>query len=158
MMEPPDDPSGPGFGADPGPGAPVDAEALERKFQRELNAGLVALVLLAVLEQAGGELYGYQIAKQLQQDGGRVALIKQGALYPVLRTLSANGLLASRVEPSLAGPPRRYYQITPGGREVLARWSGIWRDTRDFVDRFADKVPATSAPGAGTPAPASTTN
>ena len=110
MIEPPEEATGPGtnpgagadFGTSP---AAVDAEALERKFQRELNAGLVALVLLAVLEHAGGELYGYQIAKQLQQDGGRVALIKQGALYPVLRTLSANGLLASRVEPSLAGPP-----------------------------------------------------
>ncbi len=156
MIDPPEDTNEPGthpgtgagFGSPEAAGAPVDAEALERKFQRELNAGLVALVLLAVLEQAGGELYGYQIAKQLQQDGGRVALIKQGALYPVLRTLSANGLLASRVEPSLSGPPRRYYQITPGGREVLARWSGIWRDTRDFVDRF---TPGASA-GPGAPA------
>jgi len=130
-MEAPEDAAGHGTGAG------TDPEALERKFQRELNAGLVSLVLLSVLEQAGGELYGYQIAKQLQQDGGRVALIKQGALYPVLRTLSANGLLASRVEPSLSGPPRRYYQITPAGREVLARWGSIWRDTRDFVDRFA---------------------
>ena len=158
-MPTPEEATGPGnapgagadFGADleSAPGAPVDAEALERKFQRELNAGLVALVLLAVLEQAGGELYGYQIAKQLQQDGGRVALIKQGALYPVLRTLSANGLLASRVEPSLSGPPRRYYQITPGGREVLQRWSAIWRDTRDFVDRFADPhAAAGSSPAA----------
>lgn len=147
MIEPPEEAVGPGTNpgtaADFGTSPPaVDAEALERKFQRELNAGLVALVLLAVLEHAGGELYGYQIAKQLQQDGGRVALIKQGALYPVLRTLSANGLLASRVEPSLAGPPRRYYQITPGGREVLARWSGIWRDTRDFVDRFTASASA----------------
>jgi PadR family transcriptional regulator PadR len=112
------------------------AEALERKFQRELNAGLVALVLLSILERAGTELYGYQIAKQMQHDGDRVALIKQGALYPVLRTLSANGLLGSRVEPSLSGPPRRYYQITPAGRDALTRWAGIWRDTRDFVDRF----------------------
>ena len=124
--------------------APADPEALERKFQRELNAGLVALVLLTVMEQAGEELYGYQIAKQLQRDDSRVALIKQGALYPVLRTLSANGLLASRVEASLSGPPRRYYRITAPGREVLARWTGIWRDTRDFVDRFADASPAPS--------------
>lgn len=121
---------------DPAPGE-LDAEALERKFQRELSAGLVALVLLSILDRAGEELYGYQIAKQLQEDGGRVSLIKQGALYPVLRTLSAHGLLASRVEASLSGPPRRYYQITPAGRDMLARWGGIWRDTRDFVDRFA---------------------
>ena len=77
MMEPPADAAGPDSGTNSeaglGAGGPVDPEALERKFQRELNAGLVSLVLLSVLEQAGGELYGYQIAKQLQQDGGRVA-------------------------------------------------------------------------------------
>lgn len=140
-MAPPEDPTPYEFIPDATP----DAEVLERKFQRELNAGLVALVLLSVMEQAGEELYGYQIAKQLQRDDSRVALIKQGALYPVLRTLSANGLLASRVEASLSGPPRRYYRITPPGREVLARWTGIWRDTRDFVDRFADASPAPSS-------------
>ena len=165
-MEPPEDAAGPGTHPGTGPGtgpgtdrgaeAPVDPEALERKFQRELTAGLVSLVLLSVLEQAGGELYGYQIAKQLQQDGGRVALIKQGALYPVLRTLSANGLLASRVEPSLSGPPRRYYQITPAGREVLTRWGGIWRDTRDFVDRFAGGA-AKAAPNGDSAATTETT-
>jgi PadR family transcriptional regulator PadR len=54
----------------------------------------------------------------------------------VLRTLSSLGLLASRVVPSVAGPPRRYYSITPAGRGTLAQWRGIWRDTRDFVDQF----------------------
>ncbi len=144
-MKPADDPAATAEAPDTASGMPADAEALERKFQRELSAGLVALVLLSVMERAGGELYGYQIAKQLQRDDSRVTLIKQGALYPVLRTLSAHGLLASRIEPSLSGPPRRYYRITPAGRDVLARWTGIWRDTRDFVDRFADGAVTTPA-------------
>ncbi len=38
-----------------------------RKFQKELNAGLVALVLLAVLEASDEDLYGYDIAKRLQR-------------------------------------------------------------------------------------------
>jgi hypothetical protein len=44
----------------------VEQERLSQKFQRELNAGLVGLVLLAVLEQGDEDLYGYQIAKRLQ--------------------------------------------------------------------------------------------
>lgn len=119
-------------GSDGGP------EALDRKFQKELSAGLVGLVLLAILERADEDLYGYQIAKRLQREGGSAALVKQGALYPVLRTLSAAGLLASRVVPSYSGPPRRYYRITPAGREALARWLTIWHGTRDFVDEFTD--------------------
>jgi PadR family transcriptional regulator PadR len=112
-----------------------DSQALARKFQRELNAGLIALVLLSVLDQAGEEdLYGYQIAKRLGALAASGAVVKQGALYPVLRSMSASGLLASRVVPSYAGPPRRYYRITDPGRAVLRDWLNIWGATRDFVD------------------------
>jgi PadR family transcriptional regulator, regulatory protein PadR len=107
-----------------------------RKFQKDLNSGLVALVLLAVLDRTSQDLYGYEIAKRLQKANEGEALFKEGTVYPVLRALSANGLLTSRIVPSYAGPPRRYYRITEEGRAVLADWSGIWHQTRDFVDRF----------------------
>lgn len=115
-----------------------EEDRLAQKFQRELNAGLVGLVLLAVLDGADEDLYGYQIAKRLQDLGKGDPPVKQGALYPVLRQLSANGLLASRIVPSYAGPPRRYYRITDAGRATLAEWRDIWRSTRDFVDGFTD--------------------
>jgi PadR family transcriptional regulator, regulatory protein PadR len=113
-------------------------DGLARKFQKELNAGLVALVLLGILDRAEEDLYGYQIAKRLQQRGGPASLVKQGALYPVLRTLSAAGLLASRVVPSYSGPPRRYYRITPAGRAALVQWRELWRQTRDLVNEFTE--------------------
>lgn len=124
---------------EPGGLTPEEQDQLSRKFQKELNAGLVALVLLSILDSAEEDLYGYQIAKRLGRAGGPVSLVKQGALYPVLRTLSASGLLASRVVPSYSGPPRRYYRITTAGRAALAQWRRIWRDTRDFVDGFTDR-------------------
>jgi PadR family transcriptional regulator PadR len=111
-----------------------------RKFQKDLNSGLVALVLLAVLDRTAEDLYGYEIAKRLQKANEGEALFKEGTVYPVLRALSANGLLTSRIVPSYAGPPRRYYRITEEGRAVLRDWSGIWRQTRDFVDRFIEGV------------------
>ena len=116
----------------------AEDDRLAQKFQRELNAGLVGLVLLAVLDGADEDLYGYQIAKRLQDLGNGSPPVKQGALYPVLRQLSANGLLASRIVPSYAGPPRRYYRITEAGRATLVEWRDIWRSTRDFVDGFTD--------------------
>ena len=125
-------------------GSRNEQERLSLKFQRELNAGLVGLVLLAVLEQAGEDLYGYQIAKRLQALADGKPLVKQGALYPVLRQLSGNGLLASRIVPSYAGPPRRYYRITQAGRAALSEWRGIWRSTRDFVDGFTEANGASS--------------
>ncbi|HET7922592.1 MAG TPA: PadR family transcriptional regulator, partial [Gammaproteobacteria bacterium] len=75
----------------------TEDDAPLRKFQKELNAGIVALVLLATLDQAREPLYGYQIAKQLEHGEADASIMKQGTLYPVLRSLSASGLLDSRV-------------------------------------------------------------
>lgn len=105
-----------------------------RKFQKELSAGTVSLALLAVLGAAGEPMYGYQIAKTLERLGEGVLSGKQSALYPVLRNLQAAGLLDSHVEPSDAGPPRRYYRITAQGRAALRDWAAAWRATRDSVD------------------------
>jgi PadR family transcriptional regulator PadR len=110
------------------------AEALLRKFQKELSAGTVSLALLAVLGQAQEPMYGYQIAKTLERQGDGVLSGKQSALYPVLRNLEAAGLLESQVEPSISGPPRRYYRITPQGRDMLRAWTEAWCATRDSVD------------------------
>ena len=106
-----------------------------KKFQKELNVGLIGLIVLAVLNESSDDLYGYEIAKRLQRANHGEALFKEGTVYPVLRALCAGGFLTSRVEPSSAGPPRRYYCITREGRALLVQWSGIWTQTRDFVDR-----------------------
>jgi PadR family transcriptional regulator PadR len=105
-----------------------------KKFQKELSSGTVSLVLLAVLSQSRQPMYGYQIAKRLEEFGEGVLAGKQSALYPVLRNLEASGLLGSEVEPSISGPPRRYYRITRTGREVLRDWTAAWNATRDSVD------------------------
>ncbi len=110
-----------------------DLEAFVRKFDKELAAGITALTLLGVLGE-GAPLYGYQIAKRLERDAGGVPAGKQGALYPVLGGLEAATLLRSEVQPSLSGPPRRYYRITPLGREALAQCTTRWRATRRIVD------------------------
>lgn len=111
-----------------------DTDAHLKKFEKELAAGTVSLVLLAVLAAAGEPLYGYQIAKRLEREAGGVLVGKQSALYPVLRNLSAAELLDTFTQPSEAGPPRRYYRITPRGRRVLRDWTGAWNSTRSFVD------------------------
>jgi PadR family transcriptional regulator PadR len=122
------------------PDGPTDLHT--RKFQRELSAGLTSLVLLSVLADATEDLYGYEIARRLSGDGDSGGPFKLGALYPVLRNLSAAGLLSSRVVPSYSGPPRRYYRITPLGRETLASWRTAWNATRDFVDSTLNRAAA----------------
>ena len=111
-----------------------DSDIHLKKFQKELSAGTVSLALLAVLSKAEEPMYGYLIAKQLERVGEGVLSGKQSALYPVLRNLEGAVLLDSFVEPSMSGPPRRYYRITEAGRHTLREWVSAWRATRDSVD------------------------
>jgi PadR family transcriptional regulator PadR len=111
-----------------------EKQAEDRKFLKELNAGTSALVLLSVVGRAPEPKYGYQIAKLIDAGSENVAMMKQGALYPVLRSLEKTGLLESTVEPSVTGPPRRYYRITEEGRAALERWTAIWSENKSFVD------------------------
>jgi PadR family transcriptional regulator PadR len=113
-------------------------DSIGRKFQKDLNGGLVGLVLLAVLNQSAEDLYGYEIAKRLAIANEGMSIFKEGTIYPVLRAMSAGNLLTSRIVPSYSGPPRRYYRITDQGRSVLAEWTAIWAGTRSFVDRFIE--------------------
>ena len=126
---------GPDEGA-PSPVDPSEAQDLVtaslRKFQKELSSGIVSLALLALLAHAEKPLYGYQIAKELEGFGE--VPVKQGTLYPVLRSLEAGGLLTSEVEPSISGPPRRYYRVTEEGRQAMGLWQGSWIRTREFID------------------------
>lgn len=116
----------------------TDQEQLLKKFQKELNAGTASLVLMSVLAQSEDPMYGYQIARLLEDRSENAPLMKQGALYPVLRSLEKAGQLTSEVEPSVSGPPRRYYRITDTGRDTLVVWTEIWRQTDAFVNAILE--------------------
>ena len=118
----------------------VEENVLTKKFQKEMNAGIASLVLLSVMGQASEPMYGYQVAKLLEDNSQDTPMMKQGALYPVLRSLEKSGLLDSRVEPSVSGPPRRYYTITDDGRETLIVWKEIWEQTKSFVENILKGV------------------
>jgi len=116
----------------------TDTNKANKKFYKEIKSGTAALALLGVLSRATEPMYGYQIAKHIEASSNDMTLIKQGALYPVLRSLESSGLLESEVEPSISGPPRRYYSITESGREALGEWAEIWTQTKDFVDAILE--------------------
>jgi PadR family transcriptional regulator PadR len=89
------------------------------KQELELRRG--ALVL-AVLSQLRDAQYGYSLRQALADRG---MPIEEGTLYPLLRRLEAQGLLASewRLED---GPPRRYYRLNHAGEAMLADLTAIW--------------------------------
>lgn len=115
----------------------MDVQTLNKKFQKELLSGITSLVLLSTLSQSDEPLYGYQIGQSLDSEDGE-PIIKQGALYPVLRSLENSGLLSSSVEPSVSGPPRKYYTITDLGTQTLDEWVRIWKQFKAFADNILE--------------------
>jgi PadR family transcriptional regulator PadR len=108
------------------------------KFQRELNAGVTALLVLGLVKQTGRPIYGYEVALRLSGLADDDLPMSQGALYPVLRSLEKQKLLSSHIEPSNSGPPRRYYSLTAAGEQALAEWTAVWRQTENLVNRVLE--------------------
>ena len=89
------------------------------KLELELRRGALVLAVLSQLRQAQ---YGYSLRQALAQRG---MPIEEGTLYPLLRRLEGQGVLASegRIED---GPPRRYYRLNDAGEALLAELTVTW--------------------------------
>jgi PadR family transcriptional regulator, regulatory protein PadR len=97
----------------------TDQQLLEN-VTLELRRGVIVLAVLSQLEE---EQYGYSLIKRLSELG---LTVDQGTLYPLLRRLETQGLLASdwRVEDAR---PRRYYTLSLQGKIVLPQIKSEWK-------------------------------
>ncbi len=111
-----------------------DINETNKDFQKGLYTGISVFILLCVVGRAKEPIYGYQIAKIIEKDNEDIPIIKLGTLYPVLRSLEKDGLLESKVDPSVTGPPRRYYRITELGSRTLIELNKTWRRATTFID------------------------
>src|SRR3954463_8763506 len=80
-------------------------------------------LILAVLGQLRVEPYGYTLRKALGEAGVE---IDEGALYPMLRRLEAQGLLTSEWREE-EKRKKRFYRLSAEGGAVLARLVDEWR-------------------------------
>lgn len=111
------------------------------KFEKNLISGIISLILLAITERSKEPLYGYRIWKEMEtRENGKISL-KQGTIYPVLRSLKKEGLLESEIRASESGPARKYYWITAKGKETLKIWKESWCHTKDFVEKILGGEP-----------------
>lgn len=99
-----------------------DTDEQISQLRLELRRGIVVLAVLSQLDTAR---YGYSLIQQLAEQGLE---IEEGTLYPLLRRLEKQGLLESEWEVGEARP-RKYYRISPAGRDVLAMLIAEWNAT-----------------------------
>ena len=79
-------------------------------------------------------MYGYSLVRKLNDHD---VPMDANTLYPLMRRLESQGLLASQWDTSEA-KPRKYYQITEDGLAVLEKTKAYWKTFSANVDSLLE--------------------
>lgn len=92
------------------------------KWEVQLRKGCLELAILATLWE--GKRYGLEILRRLESDSDLI--VSEGTVYPLLSRLKSLGLIGSEWVESDAGHPRKYYALTPAGKQRGCEMAGMW--------------------------------
>ena len=101
--------------------SPPPSENTE-KWEVQLRKGSLELAILASLWS--NRLYGLEILRHLESNSDLIVV--EGTVYPLLSRLRALGLGDSEWVESDSGHPRKYYRLTPAGRQRALEMSRTW--------------------------------
>ncbi len=117
---------------------PINPEVLEN-LRSELRRGSL---IVAVLAQLGTEQYGYTLRKSLEEHG---LTIDEGTLYPLLRRLETQGLLASEWREH-EKRNKRFYRLSPQGEVILEQLLQDWENLSASIQSILQKPDAEPTP------------
>lgn len=105
-----------------------------RSWVSQLRKGVTELAVLAALRQ--GEAYGYELLQRI--NGIEGLSLTESMVYPLLARLKREHFVTLRAAPSPSGPPRRYYSLTPAGRQRLADMLEQWGTVSTAIDKLQE--------------------
>jgi len=85
---------------------------------QQLLKGSLSVVILKLLEDRE-RMYGYEITQKVKELTAGEMTITEGALYPALHKLEAEGLLTTETQ-VVEGRVRKYYSLTKDGHKQAA--------------------------------------
>jgi PadR family transcriptional regulator PadR len=93
------------------------------KWKSQLRKGTTEFAVLLILEDK--ELYGLEILNVITNSQGLA--IAEGTIYPLLHRLRREGKVEARwVDDDSTSHMRKYYSLTPQGRQILAQMKTVW--------------------------------
>jgi PadR family transcriptional regulator, regulatory protein PadR len=90
-----------------------------------LRGNTDSLLLYLINEQ--GQTYGYQLIKEITERSRGYFRFREGTVYPALRKLENEGLIAGEWKRLPNGQERRYYSMTKAGRQFLSKKIAMWK-------------------------------
>jgi|SRR5210317_1076343 PadR family transcriptional regulator, regulatory protein PadR len=97
----------------------------------QMRKGVLEYCILGIL--SNGDAYASDIIDRLK---GAELIVVEGTLYPLLTRLKNADLLEYRWEESNAGPPRKYYSLSPKGRDFQLELKGTWENLNSAVEQL----------------------
>jgi PadR family transcriptional regulator PadR len=94
--------------------------SIDQKFA-PIRKGLLEFLVLRIV--SGTTVYVADVLKRL---ASTEFATQEGTLYPLLSRLRREGLVDYEWQESEAGPPRKYYRLTPAGRAQLDELDQYW--------------------------------
>lgn len=83
----------------------------------ELLKGTLQTIILKILADHG-KMYGYEITQRVKELSDGSIVVTEGALYPTLHKMEAEGFLKTETE-TIGKRMRKYYSLTPVGKNVV---------------------------------------
>ena len=105
-------------------------------LDRELKKGNAELLILSLIEKR--VRHGYEINKLIESRSGGTLRFNVASLYPLLYRLEKRGWIDGRWVEKAGQRRRRYYQLTPDGRKVLATQRSKWRVFVEAINRITE--------------------
>ena len=102
---------------------------------REAKKGTAELVVLAILEDE--PRHGYELAQSIEMRSGGALTFNFASLYATLYKLEERKWIKGRWVEKPGQRRRRYYTITPDGRQVLSAQRKEWRRFFELIRELA---------------------
>ena len=108
---------------------------MSNRVSSKIARGSAEVAILTLL--ADQPLYGFEIAKRIEQKTKGALSFTLASLYPMLYELEKRGWVSGRWEANQAGRDRRYYCLTAAGKKALAPLRREWKIFFRALDRLA---------------------
>jgi PadR family transcriptional regulator PadR len=107
-------------------------------MRRELAKGDLPALILAVL--ATGPRHGYGIAREVERLSDQALHMREGTLYPALRVLEQDGLIAGTWQAQEKGADRKIYALTESGLKETARRTQELKDYATLMHTILGRI------------------
>lgn len=103
----------------------------------QMRKGMLEYCIMLLLRD--NPCYSSDIIQRLKEAN---LLVVEGTLYPLLSRLKKDGILTYEWQESTQGPPRKYYVLSGGGKDMLQAMDLAWTELETTVKHLKGDTPA----------------